>query len=59
MSQYIPREKTLKIVEHKNWRGSSGTVWMIHDDHGEYDGPYASLLEASKSVEYFENWNKK
>jgi hypothetical protein len=54
MSQYEPRRESLRIVEHQ---GPSGPYWMIHDDHGEYDGPYASGLDASRTIAFRENWN--
>lgn len=51
MSVYMPRGNSLHVVQ-------KGDVWMIHDDHGEYDGPWDSKAKAWAYVHDCENFNR-
>ncbi len=50
MSIYTPRGNSLKAVRHEPGPTDSGPYWMIHDDHGEYDGPWASEATAQRQI---------
>ncbi len=56
MSTYSPRGGSLKAIKHEA-EDASGPFWMIHDDHGEYDGPYGSQLDAVRQIALIENWH--
>lgn len=56
MSVYIPRGGTLKAVKHEPGPNGSAPYWVIHDDHGEYDGPYATLGDAMAVIRSHDEW---
>jgi hypothetical protein len=58
MSQYLPRGDSLKVVKHEPGPHGSGPYYMIHDDHGKYDGPYNSEHDAQMHVHSIEQFNK-
>ena len=53
MSLYTPDPKTLKVVRHD---GESGPFYFVHDQHGEYDGPYASWSDAASVIQMHFDW---